>query len=340
MRVESLNKPIKYFLPAGEVVLLRPGHPVHLPDSVIDDLLNKAPAYIRVLSEVNDGPALDPALADPPIKPTWFISFFVDRKYHGGPTGGDVGRVQRSVFDGRQWVVYTVGGWKLLGRQVHEVWPVDRTGAIGEGWRVKTVGMNGHGYPYQTTCTVLARAGVRVDTVDTLFATLPDPSPMTADASRPHLCDLSPEQRTTLQRAFRLSPSVFQALSTGAGSPDTWDRFWTPAGPDDHGVSTRPCPKPGRDSITIETVQGTRELRAWICGPLAIHRSVAVAGWSLTHVKSGKKVLSRIETKERAVAAAETMLPLTDWTVANPIPTPRLIAYLTTVPRDRRKGRV
>jgi hypothetical protein len=85
------------------------------------------------------------------------------------------------------------------------------------------------------------------------------------------------------------------------------------------------------------------EVNAWVHGPLALHRSVAVPGFTITHIPSGKKVLSRIMSKADALAAIEVLLNMeVDWTVPEPCPEPireTVLQYIKTVRRSKAKMR-
>lgn len=73
--------------------------------------------------------------------------------------------------------------------------------------------------------------------------------------------------------------------------------------------------RPVRASLTIDTKTGAQTVSAWLVGPLAVHRSWRVQGWSITHVATGKAVHSRIATKGAALAATQQLLhfPDCDW---------------------------
>lgn len=93
-----------------------------------------------------------------------------------------------------------------------------------------------------------------------------------------------------------------------------------------------------RKPVNIQVAKGQEQVQAWIMGPLAIHRSVAIQGWTVMHLASGRKILSRIESKDAATAVVQRLLATTgcDWNQYDPVPdTARalVLSYLATVPR-------
>jgi hypothetical protein len=80
--------------------------------------------------------------------------------------------------------------------------------------------------------------------------------------------------------------------------------------------------RPVRTSLTIDTRTGAQVVSAWIVDDvLAVHRSWAVSGWSITHCASGKALRSRIVSKDVALDATQHLLrlPDCDWLEAEPV---------------------
>jgi hypothetical protein len=247
------------------------------------------------------------------------IAFFVNGTYTGGLKGGDAGLVVRVVFDGSHWNLFTAGGWMIRGDQVYQVQPVDqRTGFLGDYWYVQASGLDGHGYRYHVETARLARAGVRVDAVETRFSEPMPPRPI-PDAVQPagprvRLADLPADHQQRLATAYHVSPEELKSFATGQWTPETWDAVWHTLP-----VTVPPVPRPTtigtRVVITVQGVRGPQDVKAWLYGPFAIHRSLAARGYSLTHRASGHKILSRIRSREDARLLAVQLNPLTDWSV-------------------------
>jgi hypothetical protein len=75
----------------------------------------------------------------------------------------------------------------------------------------------------------------------------------------------------------------------------------------------RTGPKLRRETITVHGVTGPQHVAAWIHDPFAIHRSLGARGYSLTHLRSGKKILSRIRSRADAEAAIAPLRAVLDW---------------------------
>jgi hypothetical protein len=159
MKVQAFRR-IHCVLADGQTVDLLPGIRVDLPESVVERLLVKVPRHVEILDGADAfEPALDPALADPPILPGWMVAFFHEGEYQGGIRGGDTGLVCRVTFDGEHWNFFSAGGWHLTGPDVYQVWPIDRDGTVGESWYVKQQGLDGQGYQYCVTTARLVGRG-------------------------------------------------------------------------------------------------------------------------------------------------------------------------------------
>lgn len=102
--------------------------------------------------------------------------------------------------------------------------------------------------------------------------------------------------------------------------------------------------KPVRQAIQVHTPRGTQSVLAWLYGGLAVHRTLAGRGWTDSHLKSGKAILSRIAGKDAAVQlATEFSRADCDWSLEDPIVDPsvraKLITYLKTVSRQPARRR-
>ena len=65
-------------------------------------------------------------------------------------------------------------------------------------------------------------------------------------------------------------------------------------------------------TIIVRTANGLMEIPATRCGPLAIHSSVNIGGFSITHVESGLNIISRLTTKSVALQLAHYLCTRTD----------------------------
>jgi hypothetical protein len=99
-----------------------------------------------------------------------------------------------------------------------------------------------------------------------------------------------------------------------------------------------------RTRIIVTTRRGLQTVPALIVGPLAIHPSVPKAncGWSITHIPSGAKVLSMIQTQSLARDVLSRLLAWEgiDWSETGPVPDAlrsNIVTYLQTVPRRYQK---
>jgi hypothetical protein len=73
--------------------------------------------------------------------------------------------------------------------------------------------------------------------------------------------------------------------------------------------------------LILRTYNGDEEVLAEPVGPLAVHRSVQPGedGWRITHVATGFGVPGpMLPTLDAALAAASAILPLADWSFADP----------------------
>jgi hypothetical protein len=251
--------------------------------------------YPSTFSGPEDGPLVDPALADPPILAGSFIAWFVDRKYHGGVVNGDEGLVIRVTFSCGRWAFYTAGGWEVMGGQIYQVTPVDRDGRLEPPYYTKEQGLAGWRYRAQTA--ELKNAGVDVDARWTYAsnAKLGEEATVAKQGDRGEAC--------THSRSARAEES--------SGTTRTATRFMACASEPSSDLNLLP-----RSKITVETVKGRQEIRAWIIGSLALHNSIAASGFSVTHVKSGRKIISRVATKFDSLNAAMRLEKAIDWSLA------------------------
>jgi hypothetical protein len=284
----------------------------------------------------DDEPVMDPALCEPPVRPGSLIGFYSDGTYHGGrrrkkqkPRQAMDGEVVYVRFDGADWWLYTLGGWKVKGSQVYDVAPAEertfgsiRAVRYGKTYRVKSCGLDGQGCPYAERVKQLADAGVRYDNSDTAFAHVPEPLPIVHARSRPLLRDLTLEQRAVIREEFGLSPATLDSLVSGKWTDETFQEFWQPA----TSWSQPAIISVGKKiaTIVIETTEGKREVKAWAVGALAIHRAWGknISGWSVSHRPTGTKVASRLLSKQAALDLAQRLLALSscDWASVKPIP--------------------
>ncbi len=96
-----------------------------------------------------------------------------------------------------------------------------------------------------------------------------------------------------------------------------------------------------REKIVLATKRGPETVSALTVGPLGIHRTHPKAniGFSITHIPSGAKVLSRINNQAVARDVLRHLLawPGCDWfAMDSPVPAavrPAILDYLRTVPR-------
>lgn len=65
--------------------------------------------------------------------------------------------------------------------------------------------------------------------------------------------------------------------------------------------------------LTVQTARGPVAVPAVLCGSLAIHESVHVAGWSISHAPSGLKIVSRLRSKAIAQQIVQYLVTVTDW---------------------------
>jgi hypothetical protein len=328
MRVKP-SRPVVYFAPGGQRYDLKPGYWSDVPDSDAQQLLAKAGAYLHIRQDEYE-PLIDPALAAPPIQPGSVIAWFVDRKFTGGIRQGDAGLVIRVTFDGNDWWFFTAGGWQIHGDQVFLVWAIARDGKVSEPYRVRDVGLDGGGYRYYTSCSLLAQAGVQVEAVDARFSEPLDPKPITDEQcgvpspARPLLPTLSTEHQGEIQNACRCSDAEWSALLSGQPMP------LRPPEPHRHTKSRREK----QVSVTVDGAQGPVTVLAWVRRFFAVHASLVVCGHSLTHLPSGKCVRSGFPRRDDAWALAEQLLRLTDWS-QEVIPAealPRIRQCVTGVP--------
>jgi hypothetical protein len=337
MKVESTQKVIEYVLPTGEVVILKPGIPVTLPELAIQDLFLKAPTYLNILFETWQEHFHDNRS---PILPGSYITFHHNGKLRGGPQDGGVGKVLKVVFHQGGWKFFTRKGLIVSESSVRGVHPV-----------------NEHGDPIG--CWVVTKHGL---------------DGTREEEPRVQLSELQPDQSEQVMRCYGLSPDIFEALATGHWIEEAWKSFWrqgqivpiTPIRTTDavnvmvdddipyvcmqlsasDGRKILPHLIPCLDTIAIVTNHdGTQHRRAWIIGALAIHRSWNIAGWTITHRASGKRVLSRIATKDAALDTAMRLLsiPGSDW-ASNDTPVPAelldaVLMVLQSAPRYQRKSR-
>jgi hypothetical protein len=93
---------------------------------------------------------------------------------------------------------------------------------------------------------------------------------------------------------------------------------------------TPQCWKSGRVTIQWGTIgksaaqdvpRGTVTVAATISGPFAIHRSISGAGWSVTHVPTGREMVEAM-TPKAARAFVAAVAPLVDWETVRPGPLP------------------
>jgi hypothetical protein len=178
-----------------------------------------------------------------------------------------------------------------------------------------------------------------MDTDDSLGPTI---------AARRMLADLSVDEQAKVRARYGLSPDVFTALATGKWSDVSWRAFWH--------VPDKVTPKEKaaeptllrlqRKMIELETNSGRQQFPVWLVGDaFGVHRSISVKGWTLTHAKSGRRILSRIASKADALQLALRLLSVSriDWTAYDPIlPDERktIFTIMQTVPlyRGRRSG--
>jgi hypothetical protein len=303
MRIEALQKRIKYFLPGGECVVLVPGVPVALPEAAIQALARQAGAHVRVLLDAWTDAAHDPAA---PIQPGSYIAFVYQGRLCGGPGDGDRGKVVKVVRHEGEWKCFTGTGLIVSESSVRSVLAMNEHGQPVCAWTTKDHGLDGSRTREQRT---------------------------TQHAHRRQLVDLLPADQARIMVGFGLSPEIFQALATGSWTPELWNNFWhdKPAVPITTSVTTDPVhvtvvtPTSGsvrrnlplhREPFMIDTKRGIQQVSAWIVGPFAVHRSWAVCGWTVSHCSSGKALRSRIASKDVAVDAAQRLLGISgcDWT--------------------------
>jgi hypothetical protein len=88
-------------------------------------------------------------------------------------------------------------------------------------------------------------------------------------------------------------------------------------------------------TLTVQTVHGPKAVPATVCGPLAVHVAVGVAGWSISHTASGLNILSRLTMKSVALQLAHYLCTRTDWSrpVIPPEELASIRALLPAVPR-------
>ena len=75
-----------------------------------------------------------------------------------------------------------------------------------------------------------------------------------------------------------------------------------------------------RQRYEVQTKTGPQQVIGSVHGGLLIHRSIAVSGWSVSHLRSGLKIVSRLPNRETAVHVRTKLLstPNTDWFADDP----------------------
>jgi hypothetical protein len=324
MRVEALQRKIKYFLPSGECVLLVPGIPVPLPESTVRDLRHKAPAHITVHFDTWQETWHDDQA---PLQPGFFIIFRYDGLLRGGPADGAWGQIVKVVRHKGEWKFFTGKGLIVSESLVRGVRAIHAHGHLLGAWLTKEHGLDG----------------------------------TKTRESRTPLADLSAEQRAEVMIRFNWSRDVFEAFATGAWPPALWTAVWgnalpitaimatdlaAVAGVEATASATLSTPEPRlptlRGRITLDTMTGLHDVSAWMIGDgLAVHQSWAVQGWTITHCASGKKLWSRLASKDVALDAAQRLfrLPGCDWTEASSLAGAReaILAVLQPLPLYRSK---
>lgn len=188
MRVEAIQKTIKYFLPTGACVVLVPGVPVSLPESAIQELVRKAGAHVTVLLDAWTDAFHDPAA---PIGPGSFIVFRYGGAVRGGPDDGELGKIVKVVRHEGLWKCFTTKGLIVSESSVRSVLSVNARGEPIGCWTTKDHGLDG------TTSrrTIPFRA-------------------------------LALGQRQQVQDRYSVSDELFTALSKGEGSDEVWSQLW------------------------------------------------------------------------------------------------------------------
>jgi hypothetical protein len=176
----------------------------------------------------------------------------------------------------------------------------------------------------------------------------------------PRLIDLTHEQQCYVMARYSFSAAVFCALATGRWNDQTLQDFWgtpRPTGihiPDEGSPVTDDSPilpvvaprlpKLTRSTVEVHTVNGSETVSAWLAGGLAIHRSVAICGWTVSHACTGRRIVSGIGRKEKAEDLVTRLLELDlDWWSPDPIPRTHMNAVLdllrtvSVFPRRRRQ---